>query len=241
VGRSNILLNHQLSSEIISLIESSKDYCFLVTPYYKPWQLLNRALDKAASNEKKIVFIFRNGDVKENIIKDLNLKGFDIYLVEKLHTKLYLNDNTAIITSMNLYDASKEFNYEVGYKFQNQFDVKNFKVEVIEKDILGTKPKLTLPGRYLASIEKSLIIKNTSKNTKTEEAQLKTATLKTVVAPGYCLSCRTEISYDINKPYCIECYKIWAKNNFLTKEKYCHSCGANYRSSYQQPNCYKCR
>lgn len=228
VSNSNILLNHQLSGEIISLIDSSKEYCFLVTPYYKPWQLLNRALEKAASNEKKIVFIFRNGDVKENIINDLNKMGFDIHLVEKLHTKLYLNEKTAIITSMNLYDASKEFNYEVGYKFQNSFDVKNFKSDVIEKDILGTKPKLSLLGRYTTNFEVSI------------KEQNKTPEKNTDLAPGYCLRCRAQIPFDFNRPYCLECYKIWSKNNYPTKENYCHSCGSRFHSSYEQPACNKC-
>ena len=228
MGSSNILLNHQISAEIISLIESSEEYCFLITPYYKPWPILNRGLEKAASNAKKIIFIFRNGDVKENIINDLNKMGFDVHLVEKLHTKLYLNEKTAIITSMNLYDVSKEFNYEVGYKFQNSFEVKNFKSEVIEKDILGTTPKLSFPGRYSAYLE------NSGKD------QKRTSTNITDIALGYCLSCRAEIPFDFNRPFCLECYKIWAKKNYQTKENYCHSCGSRFRSSYDQPACSKC-
>lgn len=228
MGSSNILLNHQISTEIISLIESSKEHCFLVTPYFKPWQLLNRALEKAASNKKKIVFIFRDGDVKQSVYQDLNKNGFDIHLIEKLHTKLYLNESTAILTSMNLYDSSKEFNYEVGYKFQNNNDVKNFKEAVIDKDILGTKPKLFLPGRYAEYISENL------------NKQSKIISKKTETVPGYCLRCRAEIPFDFNKPYCLECYKIWSRNNFPTKENYCHSCGARFRTSFDKPACNKC-
>ncbi len=228
VGNSNILLNHQLSSEIITLIESSKEYCFLITPYYKPWQLLNRALEKAAANEKKIIFIFRDREVKKEILEDLNKKGFDIHLVEKLHTKLYLNEKTVIVTSMNLYDASKENNYEVGYKINGTYESKQFRTEVIEKDILGTKPRFSLPGRYAVQLKAS-----------TDDKTKSTQSIKGKDA-GYCLRCRAEIQYDFNRPYCLECYKSWSKNNYPTKEKYCHSCGAHFLSSYEQPACKKC-
>lgn len=56
----NILINHQIPGEIIELIEKTKGYCFLVTPYYKPWALLERCLEKASKNKTKIIFILRN-------------------------------------------------------------------------------------------------------------------------------------------------------------------------------------
>ncbi len=43
---------------------------------------------------------------------------------------------------------------------------------------------------------------------------------------GYCIRCRKELKLNYVRPYCRDCYRIWAeyKNpNYL--EKYCHECG----------------
>lgn len=58
---------------------------------------------------------------------------------------------------------------------------------------------------------------------------------------GYCIRCKTEIPYDVNRPYCHSCYKIWAQfNNPDYEEQVCHSCGKQEDSSMQKPECYDC-
>ncbi|MCK9401485.1 MAG: phospholipase D-like domain-containing protein [Bacteroidales bacterium] len=226
----------------------------MVTPYYKPWKLLERALDKAASLQKKIIFIFRYDEPNpnnkrelmefkrmQNLAKELNQKGFDIHFIERLHTKLYCNERTAVLTSMNLFDSSAENNYEVGYKFDSIVDAKRFKETVIEKDILGLIPKLTLIGRYgeelkrkeAEKMEKERLLAankpnyNTNGNTKQND--------------GYCIRCHTDISYDPNHPYCLKHFQSWNYHNDANfPEKYCHRCGKEHITSMSKPLCYDC-
>lgn len=249
MGKSDILLNHQISAEIISLIESTKEYCFLVTPYYKPWPLLNRTLEKAALLEKKIVFIFRYGEMKEQLIDHIRKFNFDIHLVEKLHTKLYLNERTAILTSMNLYDASKEQNYEVGYIFSSSYDARKFRTEVIENDILAIKPKLSIPGRY-ASYQQSKVEEQLAKERQQKEEEEKRERIKVekfkkikehLNDSGYCIRCNTDIRLNPSRPYCDRCYKTWSSfGNVDYIERFCHSCGRDYQSSLSVPLCNDC-
>ncbi|AZR74661.1 hypothetical protein BBF96_15540 [Anoxybacter fermentans] len=134
---SKILTSHQIPGAVIDLIEETKEFCFLITPYYKPWNLLERALEKAANLEKKIVFIFRARDSLTNEMKLLNEKfGFDVVMVENLHTKLYMNERKVILSSMNLYDSSKENNYELGYILEGKRQAQEFKEKIIGGDIL---------------------------------------------------------------------------------------------------------
>jgi hypothetical protein len=64
-----ILTNHQISGSIIDLIEETNEYCFLVTPYYKPWNLLDRALEKASSKEKGMDFWMNtNADLMKSLV-----------------------------------------------------------------------------------------------------------------------------------------------------------------------------
>ncbi len=258
MGSSNILLNHQISAEIISLIQSSIKYCFLVTPYYKPWPLLNRTLEKAAASNKLITFIFRAGGVNEDILKSLNKQGFDIHLVERLHTKLYINENTAILTSMNLYDSSKENNYEVGYKISNAYESKQFKEEVIEKDILSLTPKLSLPGRYSLELqrleeeklEKEKKIQKEKEKRNLEETERQIRARRVIVSEpkysydnnyGFCIRCHTQIPLNIESPLCMHCFSIWAVYKQKDyEENYCHSCGKPGPATMSKPLCYDC-
>lgn len=58
---------------------------------------------------------------------------------------------------------------------------------------------------------------------------------------GYCIRCETEIPYDINRPYCNKCYKIWSQfNNPDYQEQVCHSCGNQEYTSMEKPECYSC-
>lgn len=255
MGSSNILLNHQISAEIISLIEATEKYCFLVTPYYKPWTLLNRTIDKAAASGKQIIFIFRAGHDNEVVAKTLNKQGFDVHLVERLHTKLYLNERIVIISSMNLYDSSKDNNYEVGYKIKSAVEAKQFREEVIEKDILGLLPKKSFTGRYAIELQR-LEKEKLDKENKLKEEILAREKLKKELASnsiikerkisykdnyGYCIRCHTQIPLNPNTPYCMDCYKVWVQfQNVDYQEQYCHSCGSSGQPSMDKPLCYNC-
>ena len=262
MGSSQILTNHLISGEIISLIESSKDYCFLVTPYYKPWPILTRTLEKAAALEKKIIFIFRSDILKEDskkastkdsikiLLPELNAFGFDIHFIDRLHTKLYLNEKTVILTSMNLYDSSKENNYEVGYKIKSVYEAKLFKEEVIEKDILALKSKLTIPGRYAAELERieKAKLENEKKvqeNRLTRKVSInrisETRNSYSKTNQGHCIRCNTRIVLDPNRPYCDRCYSDWAHNSLYDlQENNCHICGYSAPSSMNKSLCYSC-
>lgn len=255
MGSSNILRNHQISTEIISLIESTDKYCFLVTPYYKPWPLLNRTLERAAADNKQITFIFRAGDVKEDVAKSLNKLGFDVHLVERLHTKLYLNEKIVVISSMNLYDSSKENNYEVGYKIKSTYEARQFKEEIIEKDILGLPSKKSFPGRYAAElqrIEDEKIEKEKKLNEEiAEKERFKKEVMSNAVISdskfnyqsnyGYCIRCTKQIPLNPQTPYCKDCFNTWVQfQNFDYPERFCHTCGSSNPSTMNKPLCYSC-
>ena len=227
-----ILKNHQIPSSIIDLIESSKEYCFLVTPYFKSWPLLTRALERASKNGQNIVFIFRFLPEIAHM-KELNkLYDFDVIFIENMHSKLYLNEKSVIISSMNLYDASKENNYETGYLIDNKRTAKEFYENIIKGDLLSLKPSLAFKGRY-----SKLLIKLK------EEEELKKAEKEKRLNnnKGFCIRCRKTIFYDPYTSLCQECYSIWqifSNNDYI--ERYCHKCGIEHATTKIKPLCSKC-
>lgn len=237
----NILLTHQIPGKIIEIIQNSKDYCFLVTPYFQPWPLLERELEKSASDNKKIVFIFRDQD---NAVFDFSYLNdnydFDLVFVDRLHTKLYMNDKEVLISSMNLYDSSKENNYEVGYYFSNWTVSKDFKKQIIEDDILKGNTKI-YKGRYFKELEE----KESAAQFKSTSTQFGNRSYGFQANNGTCIRCGEKIRYNESKPLCDKCYSTWSSfGNKDYPEIFCHKCGKQDSWSnitFANPLCQSCK
>jgi hypothetical protein len=58
---------------------------------------------------------------------------------------------------------------------------------------------------------------------------------------GYCIRCGTNKDFNIFKPYCWDCYQVWAEYyNTEFRENYCHQCGNYYKTTINRPLCNKC-
>ncbi len=238
---SNILLVHQIQDAIIEIIRNSKDFCFLVTPYFQPWPILRRELEKAAQQQKKIVFILRDTSENHWDFEYFNDEfGFDIIFAERLHTKLYLNESECLITSMNLHESSKDNNFEVGYHFKNQIQSKNFKETVIDNDILMTQPEI-LKGRYFNNLE-------------AQNHNAQNPFRQNTISNGFCIRCGNQIDLNPAYPMCSQCYSEWDNwKNYNYGENFCHICKregevtefwnsiSRLKISYYDPVCPDCR
>lgn len=242
-----ILKNHQIPGKVIDIIEETKVFCFLVTPYFKSWPLLKRALEKAGNNNKKISIILRSCEDVTDEIKELSRKyGFDVAFVDRLHTKLYMNEKEVLISSMNLYDSSKENNYELGFNIKGTNVANTFKYKVIDQDLLSLKYDKLIKGKYIKS---SAADEKPGTHKKTKTATAKTNQKKQVFNKtkaktqnqGHCIRCNTQIGLDPDHPYCKKCYKLWSQyENPEYTEKYCHHCGKKSSTSLLKPVCYSC-
>jgi phosphatidylserine/phosphatidylglycerophosphate/cardiolipin synthase-like enzyme len=209
-----LLVNQHITAHITDIIEKSQKYCFLVSPFYDPWPQLLKTLELAKVKKKKIVFLTRdNQRHNEDILalhKDYN---FDIYFIENLHAKIYLNENNVLITSMNLLQSSKEKSFEVGHLIKNAHYAKKVLNEVIIDDMIKVWKKGLLEGPYHKEIERDF----------------------------YCIRCKSKIPYNCNKPLCDSCFPIWEKyKNEYYPEKYCHKCGNEISVSVKKPLCDTC-
>ena len=58
---------------------------------------------------------------------------------------------------------------------------------------------------------------------------------------GFCIRCKAGIDLDLNKPYCYDCYLVWAEYvNYQYQEQFCHACGQPYPSTINKPLCFEC-
>ena len=58
---------------------------------------------------------------------------------------------------------------------------------------------------------------------------------------GSCIRCGTNVSFDLDKPLCVDCFKQWAiYGNPDYPENFCVSCGKKRKTSFAKPQCRDC-
>jgi hypothetical protein len=165
------------------------------------------------------------------LLKKLN--NANIYALDNLHAKCYLNENTAIITSMNLYQHSQENNWEMGIKIEKSTD------PVIYGDTNRHVSLLFNAGKMYK--KKIINFGNIISQASNVGTKLKKVGKITIANSCYCIRCGKGINYDLDKPLCSTCFKSWSR--YMDKsyhEKYCHYCGKVNKTSFGKPLCMDC-
>lgn len=139
-----IIAPYQISSEIINLIHQAKEYLILVSPYMdiQKWEVFKTEFLKAQKRGVKIsVYIRYDSD---NFKSWEQLEAFNIKpkLIEGLHAKLYFNEHSGIVTSMNLLNSSNLSALEFGAIYDTSEElselkkfVKSYLSPIVEKEI----------------------------------------------------------------------------------------------------------
>ncbi|UYP43927.1 hypothetical protein NEF87_000212 [Candidatus Lokiarchaeum ossiferum] len=118
-----------VTAEILSIIKRARKELMIVSPYIQldGWPRLNDALKYVLNdnekNEIEITIITRNQPNGNNKSLDELSPYLDrcrVYVVDDLHSKVYYNETTALVTSMNMYQHSAEKNHEIGVLFEER-------------------------------------------------------------------------------------------------------------------------
>lgn len=226
----DFLRSHQVSAAIVDLIEGTKQQCYLVTPWVRPWAALERALEKASARDTRVTFILRNDPEKRHreIATRLNENlGFEVLLLDNLHTKFYMNERLALVGSMNLYDVSQSKNLELVAVVTSEHEIRRLRREVIEEDLLAVQPTAHLHGRFHDARSRE----------RTRLAEL----AEELAARGFCVTCgeRMELEKSM-EPYVVRCRTSYAQapnipdpRSYQTKS--CHYCGSPHPSVLARP------
>lgn len=250
------------SAELSNLVKNSKNEIILVSPYLQISPRLLDLLKEASLRNVSITLIYREDKSTEKNSGQLNeqkskLSGPNIKIVplENLHAKCYLNESTAIITSMNLYQYSQENNIEFGVRVQKERDSELYDEIYNEiQRIYRISQFEKSPNADTSSTQK----KTKSSSIKASKTESKTESKTASKAPSgfldlisgltfgpdlkcYCIRCGTIIGENPDKPFCKKCYSSWArykKEDFA--EKHCFLCGEEKETTYAKPICRKC-
>jgi len=107
---------NSVSGEILNLVDEANEKMVLVSPYCKfdKWYRLVNKLKDLKSRNILVEFYVRDGENESK--EQIENIGFKALCIPNLHCKVYFNEKSAIITSMNLLLSSEINTLEIGYK-----------------------------------------------------------------------------------------------------------------------------
>ena len=105
----------EISGKIMTLIDQAKEELIIVSPYNKVtyWKKLVQRIEKAKQRNVRIRWYIRKN--VENNAEQIRGIGIEPIEIENLHCKIYLNEQNAVVTSMNLHEFSDSSSIDIGY------------------------------------------------------------------------------------------------------------------------------
>lgn len=218
---------------IDNIIKEAKSVLIIVSPYLQVSEQFKIRLKDAAARNVDIRIFYGKSELKPKEFEALKaIPNVELAYIDRLHAKCFLNEDSALIGSMNLYEFSEK-NIEMGILLNAKSDKETFiKVAhevnsllnnfssrpiILERKALG----YSLTIKPAVQVSKSLAVE------KRDE--------------GFCIRCKTVIEFNTDRPYCKSCYSKWAQyGNTSYPESYCHGCGTNLSASFDHPQCYSC-
>lgn len=211
-------------AEVEDIIKKAKKALTLISPYVQIPETLFQGLKGADRRGVKIVLVYGKRALKPEERDRLQpLTNLSLYFLENLHAKCYFNEEHMVITSLNLFEASRE-NREMGVLISAILDTDLWRDAQDEtKTIVDSATKEDL------------------KSSGFNEAPRATTYEPTGQTNLFCIRCRQPILLDPDKPLCRTCYDVWKEyENPEYPEVYCLACGKNEETSMLKPLCRSC-
>ncbi len=210
------------------IIKEAEEEIVLISPFINADDETKRLISQTTP-DITIDVIYGKRELKQDEKEFFNKPSVKLTYRKDLHAKCYLNEEEAIITSMNLYEYSQLYNDEMGILVSRKNDRELY--EAIYKQAMewkedGSGVDEPATGR-----------RNTGGiGTLKEDAQIVEESVQ-----GFCIRCQDNLSIDPTKPYCTRCYASWKRyKNERHKENYCHFCGSGHKTTLLKPLCLTC-
>lgn len=222
-----------ISYHLEELIKGTKEKIILISPYLQFTDRIKEHLENLNIQKLDIRIVYRENKLQldENNWLESQI-GIRTSLCKNLHAKCYINENAAIITSMNLYEFSQQNNNEMGIYFTKVEDTDLYNDTFDEVQRL-----LTISEEIRVSVKK--VTANTPPKTEKKIIEINSSNTKSTDRHnGFCIRTRVPIPFDVERPMSNEAYKSWNKySNPAYPEKFCHFSGepSNGATSLRKP------
>lgn len=208
-----------VSYHLEELIKGTKDRLILISPYLQFTDRIKEHLSNLNIQKRDIRIVYRENKLQmdENNWLETQI-GIRTSICKNLHAKCYLNENEAIITSMNLYEFSQMNNNEMGIHITKADD------PILYNDtLLEVQRLLTISEEIRVTVKK--VTPDTPPKTEKKVAEIKTSK-SSEKQNGYCIRTGAEIPFNVEKPMTYDAFKSWNKYGDIEyPEKFCHFTG----------------
>ena len=244
------LIRSGCSHQIDEIIRRAEERVWLISPFIKVADHLKELLNGKDGDGVDMRLVYGKSDLRKGEREWLeSLKSLRIYYRENLHAKCYMNEEFALITSMNLYEFSQINNDEWGILVSRREDrelyreilreaERIFDLADVEKE--AARDSQSAAQTPVAERSERRTAKRSQKKTKRSRkraARRKPALPKT----GVCIRDGESIEFDLSNPYCDKCFRSWNrwKNREYEEEK-CHACERDWATAIDRPLCLDC-
>ncbi len=232
-----------ISHHLFEIIKNTKERLVLISPYLKFSRRIQEELERQDRLGRDIRVVWGKSDLRPETSEWLAHTQIRIRFRKHLHAKCYMNENHALITSMNLYEFSQQHNDEMGILVSAEEDGELY--ESIKSDVDRIIQSSEPFKIEFTRIEEGddLPLRRQDSHVRTEPQRESTRSRRQTTLPetGFCLRCGTKIPFDRERPYCNTHYRSWARyKNEDYEEKHCHICGSEHSSSMAKPVCLSC-
>ena len=210
-----------VSYHLEELIKGTKDKLILISPYLQFTDRIKEHLTNLNIQKRDIRIIYRENklQLEENNWLESQI-GIRTSLCKNLHAKCYINENEAIITSMNLYEFSQQNNNEMGIYISKAQDPDLYNATLEEVQRL-----LTISDEIRVTVKK--VTADTPPKTEKKIIEPKNTNAKSIdKQTGFCIRTGVSIPFNVEKPMSYEAFKSWSKySDSEYAEKFCHFSG----------------
>ncbi len=256
------LTGNELNLELEKILEQAEEQIVLISPYIKLHERYISSLKtKKELHKLEITIVF--GKNEEDMSRSMKQEDFDFFkefpnieirYEKRLHAKYYANENSAILTSMNMYSYSQDNNIEAGIMTKPtllgsidnfESDAWNYFSRVIDQAelLFRRTPQyessmLGLTKKYKDSKNEVDKLSDFFSNRQKYESTIKRdfyekkkveQTIQNQIKDssiGYCIRTGKQIPFNLKSPLCNEALKSWSKYGDRDyAEKFCHFSG----------------
>ena len=225
-----------VSYHLEKIIAGASERLVIISPYLRVNDRIKGLLEEKDRLRIDVWVIYGKNELRPEENNWLrSMTSIKTGFLQNLHAKCYMNENEALLTSMNLYEFSQVNNNEMGIIVSRDEDAKLY------EDIKDESMRLVRASEIIrVTVDKIEATETAGKPTTTRaRREPQQATVKP--NNGFCIRCKTDLPAKPTQPYCSRCYASWKRySNAEYEEKHCHTCGKEHTASMSKPVCIVC-
>ena len=225
-----------VSAQLEEIIRKAEDRLWLISPFLKITPRIKNLLEDTnrLKIDARVIYGKNELQPEENIWLE-SMSSIRTSFCADLHAKCYLNEDEALLTSMNLYEYSQVKNYEMGILVSREEDPELYEDIYQEaRRILRASDEIRVTVARVSNAEGENEFAISGDSRKTHAGSK-------VPESGFCIRCKVDLPANPAKPYCDRCYRSWNRwKNADYEEKHCHICGSEYGATLAKPLCRAC-